>query len=222
MRLAPEGSSIITLSGIAVVLATLLAFFIGRRAAWWLAAGVVCWFVAVLQFFRDPDRTLPDDERLIIAPADGRVISVSRMTSSSLDPQGYRISIFMSPLNVHVNRSPVNGVIDDVTHIEGRFISAFKPEAERENERVIVNMNTAHGRIAFKLVAGFLARRIVFHPRSGDKLELGQRIGMIRFGSRVDVYVPSNVDIFVHIGDKVTAGETIIGKFNETNQGITT
>jgi phosphatidylserine decarboxylase len=119
----------------------------------------------------------------------------------------------MSLFSVHVNRVPYDGVVASVEHRTGRFRTAFKPSASIENERVEVVLDTAHGRLAYRLIAGLLARRIVFHPVPGDQLKTGQRMGMIRFGSRVDLFLPHNTRIDVHLGDKVTAGETIIGEF---------
>lgn len=148
----------------------------------------------------------------MLSPADGKVISIGTSSFNPLGSPGVRLSIFMSPLNVHVNRAPVAGVIKRVDHKKGRFFSAFKPEAERENERNIVHLESPGGLVVFSQVAGFLARRIVFHPKTGDHVSTGERIGMIRFGSRVDVYLPETFSFKVRIGQKVTAGETILGE----------
>ncbi len=156
-----------------------------------------------------------DGDRLILSPADGRIIAVGVPDGGPLGSRGKRVSIFMSPLDVHVNRAPVAGVVRRVEHRSGRFFSAFKPRAERENERTIVILDSPYGRTALSQVAGFLARRIVFHPREGDRLVSGQRIGMIRFGSRVDLFLPDNVTLDARLGRRTVAGETILGVFND-------
>jgi len=216
MSFAPEGAPILIASGVLVVLLVLVSLWYDRsgRLLWLPALGIV-WFLLALQFFRDPQRVPPGGGKLILSPADGKVISIGEGIASPLTPAGTRISIFMSPFNVHVNRSPVDGRITSFEHKSGKFQSAFKPSASRENEQTIIQMETPYGMIAFKQVAGFLARRIVFHPQVGDSLTAGQRVGMIRFGSRADVFFPASVRVNVKLGEIVTAGETIIGEFVE-------
>ena len=184
---------------------------------WWNITGVAgIWFILVLQFFRDPKRETPDQRNVIISPADGKIIVVGDADANSPIPlPGKQISIFMSPFNVHVNRSPYDGVVVSREHTRGKFLSAFKDEASRENENNLVKLETEYGTMAFRQIAGFLARRIVFHPQPGDKLETGERVGMIRFGSRVDVFLPEKAVIKVKMGEKVIAGETVIGEFVE-------
>lgn len=211
---APEGTSVLLASAALVMLAVAVSLLLGEKGRLlWIPAVVLVWFLLAAWFFRDPQRIPPVGERLIISPADGKIISIGEAIESPLTPPGLRVSIFMSPVNVHVNRSPVAGVIHSVEHFDGKFQSAFKPAASRENERTLIRMETAHGEVAFKQVAGFLARRIVFHPQAGDRLAAGERVGMIRFGSRVDLYLPDNVRIRVKLGNKAIAGETIIGEF---------
>lgn len=201
-------------SGILVVIAVIISLAIGNEGRLlWLPALTFVWFFLVAQFFRDPERFPPDGDKIIISPADGKVISIGEAIESPLHPVGIRVSIFMSPFNVHVNRSPVDGVITSFEHKNGKFLGAFKPAASRENEQTIIQMSTAHGAVAFKQISGFLARRIVFHPKPGDVLKCGDRVGMIRFGSRVDVFFPESVKVKVHLGQMVTAGETVIGEF---------
>jgi phosphatidylserine decarboxylase len=216
MAFAPEGTAILIASGALVVVLVLLSLLVGRegRLLWLPALGLI-WFFLVAQFFRDPQRFPPGGGKLILAPADGKIISIGEAIESPLTPTGVRVSIFMSPFNVHVNRSPVDGKITFVEHKSGKFQSAFKPAASRENEQTLIKLETPYGPVAFKQVAGFLARRIVFHPHASDILTAGQRVGMIRFGSRADLFFPSSVRIKVKLGDMVTAGETIIGEFGE-------
>lgn len=203
-----------TVSGIIVIIAVIVSLAVGEEGRLlWIPALAVIWFFLAAQFFRDPERFPPRTDKIILSPADGKVISIGEALESPLKPVGIRVSIFMSPFNVHVNRSPVDGVISSFEHKDGRFLGAFKPAASRENEQTIICMNTAFGAVAFKQIAGFLARRIVFHPKPGDKLLAGDRVGMIRFGSRVDLFFPESVAVKVKIGQMVTAGETIIGEF---------
>lgn len=173
----------------------------------------VLWFIAVTQFFRDPLRKPPIGDQIVVSPADGRVIDIGTALDSPLNPDGTRVSIFMSPLNVHVNVSPYHGYVKSVEYREGRFLSAFKPEASLENQHQLIVLDTRHGLLAFKQISGFLARRCIFHPRLGDHLETGQRVGMIKFGSRLDLFLPVEAEIKVELGDKVTAGESIIAEF---------
>ena len=213
VSLAPEGVWIITLSGVTVVIAVIISLLSNGNQWLWFTAGATAWFLMALNFFRDPARTSPEGNNIVVSPADGKVIFIGEATHSPLTPAGQLVSIFMSPLNVHVNRAPFSGRIVSVEHRSGRFKSAFKEAASRENEHVEVIMDTTLGRLAFRQVAGFLARRIVFHPKSGDMLSTGERVGMIRFGSRVDLYLPDNVKLKTRIHDRVVAGETIIGEF---------
>ena len=211
---APEGAPILIVSGALVVIAVAVSLAVGDQGRLlWLPTLTVVWFFLAAQFFRDPERIPPGGGKLIISPADGKIISIGEAIESPLTPPGLRVSIFMSPINVHVNRSPVDGVITSVERFDGKFMSAFSPAASRENERTLIQMETPYGAVAFKQVAGFLARRIVFHPKPGDKLAAGDRVGMIRFGSRVDLYFPESVNVKVRLGQMVTAGETIIGEF---------
>ncbi len=223
MRFAPEGVNLIGFSGLIFFFSILLSFMIGKKRMRWLSLISGAWLIAVLQFFRDPERVALCNESQIISPADGRIIVIDDDPQDSpLSFPGRKISIFMSPLNVHVNRAPMAGKILTVEHTPGEFLSAFKPEASSENERTVITMETAYGIIAFKQIAGFLARRIVFHPEPGHFVEAGQRVGMIKFGSRVDMFIPKNSKIYVQEGDHVSAGETIIGEITHEQTSTVT
>jgi len=212
-KLAPEGFGIIKWSG-ALLAVTGLSLALSKRKALWLVfVPVVLWFISVIRFFRDPERITPEGENLIIAPADGLVIAAGTTSENPLGETCQRISIYMSALDVHVNRSPVYGTIREVTHIPGKFLKAFKPGAELQNEHNVVQVDTKWGDVAFSQVAGVLARRIIFHGKPGWKLAAGQRVGVICFGSQMNVYLPENVRLFIREGDRVTAGETVIGEF---------
>jgi len=167
----------------------------------------------VVSFFRNPERTPPGDENMVVAPADGTVIVVDRVHETPLGSEALKISIFMSVFNVHVNRAPLDGKVIDIKYHAGRFLDARYGRASSENERNGVVLETAAGvRIAFVQIAGLIARRIICYPRVGDVLERGTRYGLIRFGSRVDVYLPVGVEPLVKLGDTTVAGETVLGR----------
>jgi len=169
--------------------------------------------IFVISFFRNPERTSPGDEKSVVAPADGRVIVVERVKETPLGVEALKISIFMSVFNVHVNRAPLDGRVVDVAYQPGKFLDARDGRASSENERNGVVLETASGtRIAFVQIAGLIARRIICYPKAGDVLVRGTRYGLIRFGSRVDVYLPVDVEPLVKLGDLTTAGETILGR----------
>lgn len=166
-----------------------------------------------LYFFRNPQRTPPADERAVVAPADGTVIVVDRVPVTPLGHEALKISIFMSVFNVHVNRVPFSGRVVELTHTPGKFFDVRDSRSSCENERSTIVMETASGlRMAFVQVAGLIARRIVCYARSGEMLERGKRYGLIRFGSRLDVYLPLDVQPLVKLGDKTIAGETVLGR----------
>ncbi|MDC3072228.1 phosphatidylserine decarboxylase [bacterium] len=183
-----------------------------------------------IYFFRNPNRVTPiysgtNKNNLIIAPADGRVIEISKVTPSEEIglPSGdwTRVCIFMNVFDVHVNRSPMKGQITYKKYIPGIFLNASLDKASDNNERLILGMNTENGsQIAFVQIAGLVARRIICDVDTGSKLKSGQVFGLIRFGSRVDVYFPSNVSILVLKGQKMIAGETIIGDFTKSRKSV--
>lgn len=190
-----------------VAVALLLSVFGGGALAW-LAWGVALF---VLQFFRDPPREIPQLAGAVLSPADGRVIKVER----TQDPYGKRdavlVSVFMNVFNVHSNRSPVDGKVELVQYFPGKFVNADLDKASGENERNAVVVTTNDGRtVTFVQVAGLIARRILCYVNPGDVLTRGQRYGFIRFGSRVDVYLPLDASVKVSIGDKVSATSTIL------------
>lgn len=192
---------------IAVVAALLVSHFSG--AIWSLLFWLIALFV--LQFFRDPARVIPQDENAVLSPADGRVIKVER----TQDPYGEReailVSVFMNVFNVHSNRSPVDGTIRKVQYFPGKFVNADLDKASSDNERNAIVAQTNDGQtITFVQVAGLIARRILCYAKVGDVLARGQRYGFIRFGSRVDVYLPLTATVKVAIGDKVSATTTIL------------
>jgi phosphatidylserine decarboxylase len=165
-------------------------------------------------FFRDPERITPKGENLIIAPADGKVIVVKKILDNEFfHSDVWQISIFMSPFNVHVNRNPISGVVKHTRYVKGEYFAAFEDKASEKNEQMIVGLESANRKVMFKQIAGFVARRIVCPLKSGDTVIAGERFGMIKFGSRVDVLLPLSVELRIKTGDVTIAGETILGEF---------
>ncbi len=169
-----------------------------------------------LNFFRDPDRTPPSADNVIVSPADGRVLFVKEVEENNyLKSRGLQISIFMSPLDVHVNRVPVTGKVEFVKYVPGEYIAAFEDKASEKNERAEFGIKGKYGKVFFTQVAGFVARRIVYELKKGDDVQIGHRFGMIKFGSRVDVVVPGNWQVKVKKDDHVAAGETVLFEYKE-------
>jgi phosphatidylserine decarboxylase len=178
---------------------------------WWAAAAVfAAAALACLGFFRDPDRTPPDVPGALLAPADGRVMAIDEVTDPWVGP-AVRMSIFLSPLDVHVNRAPVGGLVKSVEYVRGRFLAAYRPEASEENERCTVSLEGETAHVAVRQIAGVLARRIVCRVRSGDTLRAGERYGLIRFGSRTDLVAPRGTEVRARVGDRVKGGESVMG-----------
>ena len=163
----------------------------------------------VLNFFRDPERPIPTAAQAIISPADGRVVQVVEESHEGCPV--WRVSIFMSALDVHVNRSPIAGVVKEVNYRKGAFRVAMEEAASIENEQNVFTVEGEQGRIVVKQIAGILARRIVFWKRIGDSLARGERVGLIKFGSRVDVLMAPEVTLSIKVGDRVRAGSSILG-----------
>ena len=166
-----------------------------------------------LNFFRDPERAPPPGDHLVVAPADGRVVAVvPEREERFLGAAGTRISIFMSPLDVHVNRMPVTGVVEDVRHTAGKFRAAFADKASLDNERNAIVLESRGRRYLMVQIAGAMARRIVCRVAPGDPVRRGARCGLIMFGSRVDLFVPADVRPRVQVGDRVHAGTTVVAE----------
>jgi len=188
----------------------LLACMLAGVGAWRAAGVLAVPALAFLGFFRDPERTPPVLAGAVLAPADGKVMGIAEVDDAWAGP-AVRISIFLSPLDVHVNRAPVAGLVRSVTYTAGQFRAAYKPEASDANERCTVAIEGDSARVAVRQIAGVLARRIVCRVRVGDKLGAGERYGLIRFGSRTDLFVPRATAVRVRVGDRVKGGESIRG-----------
>jgi phosphatidylserine decarboxylase len=176
---------------------------------YWVGLIFLVLAIFVLNFFRDPERAIPADPQAIISPADGHIVQIQEEDFAG-QPQR-RISIFMSPLDVHVNRAPIAGTLRDVTYRKGAFHVASKARASVENEQNVFTIEGDQGTVVVSQIAGALARRIVFWKKVGDQLGRGERVGMIKFGSRVDVLLDSQIELRVKVGDYVRAGSSILG-----------
>ncbi len=204
---ALEGYPFIAVSAFATLITAIVGYVLPALAGLLLT----CF---VLYFFRDPDRIVPEEEDVIVSPADGKVLSVEKVFDERfVQEQVYKVSIFMNVFNVHVNRVPYNGRVSKVIYSPGKFYAANSEHGALENEycAMIVTTPKSEKQMAVVQVAGLLARRIVCWASKGDELRRGQRYGLIRFGSRVDLYLPLQVQIEVTAGEKVKAGETVLG-----------
>ncbi len=203
--IAAEGYPFVVIAGFITLLFALLAWKV-------LAAFFLVVTLFIVFFFRNPQRTPRGDENAVVSPADGVVIYLGNAHESHLDEEMVKISIFMSVFNVHINRVPVSGRVVDSFYLPGKFLDVRNERATFENEQNGLVLETARGiKMVVVQVAGLIARRIVCYPKVGDMLHRGQRYGLIRFGSRLDVYLPKGVELRVSMGDKIVAGETILG-----------
>ena len=182
---------------------------------WHWAGGILIFLgLFVLYFFRSPARTIPSAPGLVVSPADGRVMEI---VEEPLDGVlGRRISIFLAIWNVHVQRAPISGRVADVVHRPGRFYAAMRSSASRENQQNVIYIHAPGGRIVFKQIAGAIARRVICWKREGQEVERGELMGLIRFGSRVDVWLPLEARITVERGDNVRGGESILAEWTLT------
>ena len=206
MGVAKEGYPFI----LSAAVLALVAYAVG-----WKGSGLLLGFFALtfLGFFRDPDRVPPDGQGLILSPADGRIVEIREMTEETSGNRATRVSIFLSLFDVHINRSPVQGLVEQVEYRSGEFLAAFKEAASEKNERNMLRIRDAEGRVfGVVQVAGLLARRIVCYVTEGDSLLRAQRFGLIMFGSRVDLFLPQGVELAVIEGQKVKGGRTVIGR----------
>lgn len=191
-----------------------LAFMtVGAYCVASLAAGVVMLFPlgAALWFYRDPERVPPDEPGVWVSPADGKVVEVVEGALDEYAGACVKVGIFMNGFDVHVNRAPAAGEIEYTRYVPGKKWFAFDPKASENNERFYVGIKTAQGRTTLVQIAGIMARRIAFYEKKGNILARGQRYGMIKLGSKVDVYLPPNVESAVKVGDRVKAGESALG-----------
>lgn len=203
MKIAPEGLPFIV---IAIVIAALGAYFSGRAFA-------VLFLLAIFvgAFFRDPHREIPQGAGLVVSPADGKVVLIVPTPAGHAAGDGStQISIFLSVFDVHINRAPIAGRITDVVYHQGEFLPAFDDKASLRNEQNRVFIDGPEGRVGFTQIAGLIARRIVFRKKVGDVVARGEPVGLIRFGSRTDVFLPRGSTLMVKLGDRVSGGSSVI------------
>ena len=217
----PEGRKFTLIAGFL----TFVAFYTMPDLIGWLFVGLTIWVAA---FFRDPIRTTPQDPKLIVAPADGLVMLIQRVSApielageGGLSGEFTRVSIFMSVFDVHINRTPISGIVRRVAYVPGKFLNADLDKASEDNERQHFLVEREDGvRIGFTQIAGLVARRIMSFVKEGDTVSAGERIGLIRFGSRVDVYLPAGTGSQVLLGQRTIAGETVIGELGVDPQRV--
>jgi phosphatidylserine decarboxylase len=210
------GSDVIVAVAIIVVLLVALGIWTDERWVKYIFFAIAAFLtIFTLNFFRDPERTVDAKgkplDSIVASPADGTVVLIKEVQEDEyLHSPAKMISIFMSPLNVHVNRNPLNGTVEYLKYVKGKFLIASDEKAANENERQNIGVNSGGKKLMFSQVTGFVARRIVCELKEGEHVQMGERFGMIKFGSRVDVYLPLAATILVKEGDITTAGETVI------------
>jgi phosphatidylserine decarboxylase len=201
--------------GIPFITVFLVPGLVFLALGWWIAAGACLVLAAFMAFFfRDPRRDCPVDDRIVVSPADGRVVAAARVDERVGDSPT-QISIFLSPLDVHINRSPIAGEILDVAYKPGAFHVASRDIASVENEQNVVTVRGVNLTIVFRQIAGVLARRIVLWKKKGDRVAMGERVGLMKFSSRMDVILPAEVDVLVHKGDRVVGGVSVLGRLRD-------
>lgn len=198
-----------------IIISLIVTLIIYNLSNFWITLPFILISLFIIQFFRDPKRTIPTQQNVILSPADGKIIAIEETHDVYQNVRAIKISIFMNVFNVHSNRSPVDGEITHIEYYQGKFINADFDKASTENERNAMVIRLANGqKITVVQVAGLIARRILCYVRVGNILSRGQRYGFIRFGSRVDVYLPQEARILVSIGQKATATETILAQLD--------
>ncbi|RYC67038.1 phosphatidylserine decarboxylase family protein [Spirosoma sordidisoli] len=221
MRLHREGYTIMLTTGLVLLALNLLAYFYlfsdNSLAIVLLAVASLILFGLIVQFFRVPNRALTLHDAQIIAPADGTIVVIEETEESEYFKERRRqISIFMSPLNVHVNRNPVSGVVRYFKYYPGKYLVAWHPKSSTENERTTIVIQAKNGvEVLFRQIAGAVARRIRWYVKEGQPVEQGQEMGFIKFGSRVDVFLPLDADIKVNIGERTKGGVTVLAELKD-------
>ena len=213
MRVAKEGVPFIVISGVLAVAALALANRTDSLWLWTIAAGLAIVAAWVVYFFRDPEREGARGDRLVVSPADGKIVMITEVHEPAfIRGPAIRISVFMNIFSVHVNRYPVSGAVRYTHYNPGKFLNAAVEKASLENEQSSVGIESPIGRVVVRQIAGLIARRILTYSRDGDRAAQGSRFGIIRFGSRVDVFVPTTCAVQVKLGEQVFAGLTVLAE----------
>ncbi|MFQ5704257.1 MAG: phosphatidylserine decarboxylase family protein [Gemmatimonadales bacterium] len=216
MRVAPEGRPLIAIGWVVLAVFALVAWLAGR--GWWTVLPLAWTPVAlwIPWFFRDPVRHGSRGVDLVLAPADGRIVDVSEVDEPDFFAgKSKRVSVFMNVFDVHVNRYPVDGTVEYRNYRPGKFVNASLDKASADNEQMSLGIRTGRGRVLVRQIAGLVARRIVTDAEPGSEVRQGERLGLIRFGSRVDTFLPCDVRVVVNVGDKTKAGITILARWSQ-------
>jgi phosphatidylserine decarboxylase len=216
MTIHKEGYKTLLLTILVLTLLNLAVYYALPEYAYvrdWVLILSIVFFLIILQFFRHPRRKIPYDESHVLAPADGKVVVIEETEETEyFKDRRMQVSIFMSPVNVHVNRYPLSGVVSYLKYHPGLFLVAWHPKSSTDNERTTVVINTGSFEVLMRQIAGALAKRIVFYPRQGDVVKQGQELGFIKFGSRVDLFLPLGSKINVKLNEKVKGGQTVLAE----------
>ena len=213
MKFAREGLPFIAIAAILALAALIFASRRGGWPGWALTVVMVVVAIWVAYFFRDPERSGARGDRVVTAPADGKVVLITEVDEPAfIHGRALRVSIFMNVFNVHVNRYPVSGTVKYVQYNPGKFLNAAVEKSSLENEQRSVGIESGPYRILVRQIAGLIARRIVTYSRTGERVEQGERMGLIRFGSRVDIFLPTDAQVRVKIGELTTAGTTVVAE----------
>lgn len=211
MAIAKEGTPFIIAFAVPALVALVAGLVFGSLVAYGVAVVFLALALFMVYFFRDPERTVPSEAAIVLSPADGKVMVVERIDPNDAESPT-QVSIFLSPVDVHINRSPIGGTIEEVVYKPGKFKVASKKIASVVNEQNVITISNAEMRIVARQIAGVLARRIVCWKHAGDTVRAGERIGLMKFSSRMDVVMPFDVEVLCREGDRVVGGETIIGR----------
>ncbi len=218
MTIHKEGYTSIAITVLVIAVANALVhYFIpgNTLVVWSVYVLSFLLLITILQFFRSPKRNIIIDENMILCPADGKVVVIEETEETEyFHDRRIQVSIFMSPVNVHINRNPVSGIVKFFRYHPGKYLVAWHPKSSTLNERTTIAVETAAGKeVLFRQIAGALARRIVWYVKEGESVKQGEEFGFIKFGSRVDVFLPLGTNVQVSVGDKVSGGLTVLGKF---------
>lgn len=212
--IATEGFKIIFITSIIFILLVIGCFLYSNLYLKIITILIGILFLFNFYFFRDPDRSRPQGDNLILSPADGTIVKIAEVNEPYYFKDKVRcVSIFLSVFNVHVNRIPISGTVDFFRYIEGKFLPAFEDKASEKNEQTVIGIKNSKIRILFKQIAGIIARRVVCEIGEGDTVNIGERCGIILYGSRVDIFLPANVKLHIKNKDKVIGGVSIIGEY---------
>lgn len=209
--MAREGIPFVVLFGVPALVAGTAAGVTGSVWLWGITLAFLLLTLFMAYFFRDPSRTVPSGDDIVISPADGKVLVVERIDGADASSPT-QVSIFLSPMDVHINRAPIGGTVESVTYKPGEFRVASLKVASEVNEQNVIAINGPEISIVARQIAGLVARRIVCWKKAGDRVEAGERIGLMKFSSRMDVLMPSSVEVLCRVGDRVVGGETVIGR----------